>query len=683
MERSVQQIGRYQILEKIATGDLAEVFKARKEGLAGFKRLFAIKRIRPHLARLETYAQLIEEEAKIAGLLSHGNIVQLLDIGRDGGSLYLVMEFVDGWDLGAVLAASRERGKALPVSHAAWIGVQLLKALEYAHRREIERGGETVPLNLVHRDVSPSNVLLSRAGDVKLTDFGIARAANKVGATHPDLVTRRFEYTSPEAAGGGDVTQAADLFAVGVLLYECLTLVNPFRRPGEMATLDAVRDGRFVPLRTLRPDVQPQLAGVVESAMAHDPTRRPPSATTFKDQLSEVLLGQAEVFSHETFSVWLHELFGEAAPQPAAQQVDVTLDELPSLSMEDDVLADVLIEDPELPDLPATPDATEPAPNALPDDVETTATAIGRARSLPDPGAGTTSPRPPAGAPAVVRPPVRAAPMAPQANSPHPSPHPSPRPSAPPPAAAPSDWDEDGEARGEAGPAPAPLPFAPLDPGPSPQDADEAATVALSSRSMALPPQDTDTFETVVVRAELEKGFDEEAGPTVVNKELAAQLKKVREERGEGAFADPNQTRLRPDSLPRFDDDRSRKSAPSAAPRPGPPSVAVTAAQAAGLLFVGALVGVLAAVLAVRTGGLVAAAPVLEVRPAPGVPMVVKVDGEVRDGPSRLAPGPHALRVEVAGAPAWDVELTLEASEYRLVLIETLRAEVPAEPEAN
>ena len=245
------------MVERIATGDAAEIFKARLEGIAGFRRMFAIKRVRPHLARNTAYVQMIEEEARIAGMLNHGNIVQLLDLGRDGGAVYLVMEYVDGWDLGQIIERNLDRphegGEALPVEAIVYLGVQVLKALEYAHKREVIREGQPVALGLVHRDVSPSNILVSRLGEVKLTDFGIARAALKMMETHPDLIRRTFDYMSPEAARGRQVTQQSDLFALGVVMYECLTGAHPFRQDGEMATLEAIQDGRHAPLGQVAP----------------------------------------------------------------------------------------------------------------------------------------------------------------------------------------------------------------------------------------------------------------------------------------------------------------------------------------------------------------------------------------------------------------------------------------------
>jgi serine/threonine-protein kinase len=363
----VSTIGKYQVLERISTGDVAEIFKARLEGIAGFRRLFAIKRIRPHLARNDAYTQFIEEEARIAGLLSHSNIVQLLDLGRDAGVLYLVMEFVDGWDLGRVLEASRARGTPMPVAHACSLAASLLKALEYAHQREVMRDGETVPLRLIHRDVSPSNILLSKLGEVKLTDFGIARASLKMMQTRPDLLRRTFDYMSPEAARGGELTQSADLFAVGLVLYECLTLVHPFRRDGEMATLEAIQAGTHEPLADLCPAAPPELCALVESSLAVDPAHRPASATAFKDALLGVLIGSGEVFTQENMAAWLGELLASSSEDPPVRSRPMAVAMLPG-------------ED--LPDLPAEADATGPARLSDVDDDDVHTVVVGQMPAL-------------------------------------------------------------------------------------------------------------------------------------------------------------------------------------------------------------------------------------------------------------------------------------------------------------
>jgi len=307
------KLGKYHIVERLATGDLAEVFKARVKGVGGFQRYFAVKRIQPHLARVPAYVELLEEEARIAGLLNHGNIVQLLDLGRDDNGLFLVMEFVDGWDLDTILHAAREADRPLPIPHALWIAIHLLKALEYAHQREVIRDGKAVDIRFVHRDVSPSNVLLSRQGDVKLTDFGIARASLKMMQTHPDLVARRFDYLSPEQARSGDITQSVDIYGVGLLLYECLTLLHPFRRGGDLETLEAIRDGEFMPLRDVRPDVSSTLARIVSSALSTDPEARPEHARSFRDLLEREMAKWQESFSEQDLVEWVVELIGEEA----------------------------------------------------------------------------------------------------------------------------------------------------------------------------------------------------------------------------------------------------------------------------------------------------------------------------------------------------------------------------------
>ncbi|MEO0601863.1 MAG: protein kinase, partial [Myxococcota bacterium] len=171
---TIQSFGKYQILERIATGATAEIYKARLEGVGGFQRTFAIKRIRPDLSRNEDYVAMLVEEAKVAGLLSHANIVQIVDLGQVDGMWYIAMEYVDGQDLGAVLEQGQRKGTPLPVPHSVFIAVELLKGLEYAHTREVMKGGRPVTLNIIHRDVSPPNVLISFQGDAEVGELDLA-----------------------------------------------------------------------------------------------------------------------------------------------------------------------------------------------------------------------------------------------------------------------------------------------------------------------------------------------------------------------------------------------------------------------------------------------------------------------------------------------------------------------------
>ena len=175
-QEAKQMFGKYQILERIATGGMAEILKARTESIGGFQKTFAIKRVLAHLSANKEYVAMLVDEAKIAGLLSHANIVQILDLGQIDNVWFIAMEYVAGSDLGRILARAKEKGLLFPVPHAVFIAMELLKGLEYAHKRQVMKDGRPVPLNIVHRDISPPNILLSFQGEVKLTDFGIASA---------------------------------------------------------------------------------------------------------------------------------------------------------------------------------------------------------------------------------------------------------------------------------------------------------------------------------------------------------------------------------------------------------------------------------------------------------------------------------------------------------------------------
>ncbi len=312
---TIQSFGKYQILERIATGSTAEIYKARLEGVGGFQRTFAIKRIRPDLSRNDEYVSMLVEEAKVAGLLSHANIVQIVDLGQVDGAWYIAMEYVDGQDLGAVLQQGRRKGTTLPVPHSVFIAVELLKGLEYAHTREVMKGGRPVTLNIIHRDVSPQNVLISFQGEVKLTDFGIARASLKAKGTIPSTKKGRFDYTSPEqVASSPKLDQRADLFAVGVLLYEMLTGRHPFRGDTEAETIGRIEAGDYPPVSKVRPEVPASLVEVVDRALAVDPDQRFASATDFKEALDQFFHESGFIFTHSTLSTYVQGLFPDGRP---------------------------------------------------------------------------------------------------------------------------------------------------------------------------------------------------------------------------------------------------------------------------------------------------------------------------------------------------------------------------------
>jgi eukaryotic-like serine/threonine-protein kinase len=287
--------GRYRLLEHLGTGGMAEVFRAKSYGASGFEKVVVIKRILPHLAKRKEFVEVFIHEAKLAVRLSHANIVQVFDLGSATvadrsdvaapdavestpvDAYYMAMEYVQGLDLGKILAESTRRGISLPPSMCAYVAAEIAKALDHAHRRTDDM---MRPLNIVHRDLAPQNTLLSFEGEVKVGDFGIASAdeAGFLEGVQEDTQTRRlhgkFAYMSPEQARGEIAVQATDLFSLGVILYEMLTGVSPFHAPSTFETLRRVQACEFAAVSTIRSDVPPELSAIVHKCLELLPNRR-------------------------------------------------------------------------------------------------------------------------------------------------------------------------------------------------------------------------------------------------------------------------------------------------------------------------------------------------------------------------------------------------------------------------
>jgi serine/threonine protein kinase/predicted ATPase len=271
--------GRYQLLERLGHGGMAEVFKAKSYGVEGFEKILVIKRILPELSRRQDFVDMFIHEAKLAVRLSHANIVQVFDLGKaptgEAGAAgahdayYIAMEYVHGLDLATVLARCRRQQLSLPIPMSAYVASEVAKGLDHAHRRRDE---QMRPLGIVHRDVSPQNVLLSFEGEVKVTDFGIAKARETVAEGEEDNRTSRlqgkFGYMSPEQSRGEPVDARSDLFSLGTVIYECVTGVNPFSAPTTFETLRRVQAGEYPPILLLRPDTPAELVTILDKAMA-------------------------------------------------------------------------------------------------------------------------------------------------------------------------------------------------------------------------------------------------------------------------------------------------------------------------------------------------------------------------------------------------------------------------------
>ena len=279
--------GKYQLIERLARGGMAEVFKAKSHGVEGFEKILVIKRILAELGENPQFVEMFINEAKIAVTLSHANIVQVFDLGLADETYFIAMEYVAGADLATVLRRARKYNKPLSMELAVFIVSETAKGLDYAHRR---KDAELRPLNIVHRDVSPQNILLSYEGEVKLTDFGIAKARTTVEQeTAAGVLKGKYAYMAPEQARGKEVDARTDIFALGTVLYETLSGVNPFVRKSTYETLQRVRDGAADPIREVAPDVPEELAAIVERAMQPDPSARYANAGVLYEELIQFL----------------------------------------------------------------------------------------------------------------------------------------------------------------------------------------------------------------------------------------------------------------------------------------------------------------------------------------------------------------------------------------------------------
>ncbi|MCI0572133.1 MAG: serine/threonine protein kinase [Myxococcaceae bacterium] len=279
-------LGRYRLVARLAQGGMAEVFLAVLPGPDGFEKPVVIKRMRPELAGVPESRDMFAQEARLMGAFGHGHILSVLDYGVEGGAPFLVLEYVEGVDLARALVVKR----ALPPVLVRHLGLCLVRALEHVHGLRDARGEL---LGLVHRDVSPSNVLLGRSGDVKLGDFGIAKGLRTPARTAPGATRGKLRYMSPEQLRGGPLDARADLFSLGVLLYEAVVGQSPFDAATDAQLLLAVRDGRMLPAETLRAAAGAGLATVLERALRPHPAERFASAAELGHALLSVELAGA------------------------------------------------------------------------------------------------------------------------------------------------------------------------------------------------------------------------------------------------------------------------------------------------------------------------------------------------------------------------------------------------------
>jgi serine/threonine protein kinase len=315
-----RQFGPYRLVHQIAVGGMAEIHLAKTNGLAGFEKYVALKMIHPNFSSDDQFVQMLIDEAKITVQLQHVNIAQTFDLGRVDKTYYITMEYVDGCDLYELLRRSSERQIDFPVDLAAFIGKEVATGLDYAHRKRDVTGE---PLHIVHRDVSPQNVLLSYAGEIKIVDFGIAKATMRARQTAAGVIKGKYYYMSPEQAWGEKVDHRTDIFSAGILLYEMLTGQMLYLEEDLQRLLDRVRKAEIPPPSTVRP-VPRRLEQIVMRALAKRPDDRFRRAGELATELERFLHAYSPVFTAAKLSAFMREVLGERTMPPREDRASST-----------------------------------------------------------------------------------------------------------------------------------------------------------------------------------------------------------------------------------------------------------------------------------------------------------------------------------------------------------------------
>jgi serine/threonine protein kinase len=314
------KLDQYQILGRIALGGMAEVYKAVSRGVEGFEKVVAIKRILPHVAEDEEFITMFKDEARIAAQLQHSNIAQIYELKSEGETFYIVLEYVPGKDLRALFEHGRAVKRAMPLAQACYIIMQVCEGLEYAHNKKDRHGR---PLGLIHRDVSPPNVLVSYEGEVKLIDFGVAKAAGRASQTQAGILKGKFGYMSPEQVRGATIDRRSDVFSLGAVLWEILCNQRLFQAETDFATLEKVRTVAVDPPSRINPAVSTKLEQIVMRSLHADLSVRYQTAAELHDALQAFMFEEGLFYSRKNLAEWMQEHFAKdiEAEKEKARQV--------------------------------------------------------------------------------------------------------------------------------------------------------------------------------------------------------------------------------------------------------------------------------------------------------------------------------------------------------------------------
>jgi serine/threonine-protein kinase len=310
MSQIYEQFGKYLLLEKVATGGMAEIYLAKSNAANGLNKFFAIKRILPQFTNNEDFVSMFKEEAKVCINLNHSNVVSIFDFGIEQGQFYLVMDFVEGRNLRQIINELKKTNKSFSIDQALYLVKEAAAGLDHAHRCTDSMSGK--PLNITHRDMSPQNVMVSYEGEIKVIDFGIAKAETEAEDTKAGTLKGKFSYMSPEQAEGQPIDPRTDVFALGIVLWELLANDRLFTGSNEAAILRKVRDCQVPQIRKINPTVPQELERIVMKALAKDRNLRYQTAANFQKDLNRFLNTQYPDFSPQDFSQFIKECFKDA-----------------------------------------------------------------------------------------------------------------------------------------------------------------------------------------------------------------------------------------------------------------------------------------------------------------------------------------------------------------------------------
>ncbi len=388
--------GPYTLLRRVAVGGMAEVYVGKTKGIGGFEKLVAIKVIHPRYSEDDHFVNMLVEEAKIAVLLTHVNIAQTFDLGRVEDTYYIAMELVEGADGYRVMRKCADAKKALPLDVCAFVVSEMCNGLDYAHRKRDPQTQQ--PLGIVHRDISPQNVLISFAGEVKIVDFGIAKAASRSEHTEAGVIKGKYYYMSPEQAWGDPMDHRSDIFSTGVVLYELLTGRMLYNDDNIPLLLDKVRKAEIAPPEKRRPNIPRSLSDIVMRALRRDPGDRYQSAQEMGHALTQWLYTNSPTFSATRLGDLMVALFPtENARASGMIELSSSGINLPPVSMPEPQIA------------PKAPMQLSSLADLAEDGDDVTRHDVLPFRKLREGAAAAAQPPPPAAAPAPDRPTLRPA----------------------------------------------------------------------------------------------------------------------------------------------------------------------------------------------------------------------------------------------------------------------------------